>query len=728
MGSASMLGALLASVALSIVSFYTTWSGMRNFLPLEMAWLGTFGIQVLVFLLSWMVAYAIFHRRIGSAFAYLIVYVVAAFWSIIFSYANLYDQVSTPQSRTEDNARFARTFSAAGLSQIASVMDGDVRRLHKDLIESKEYSEWRQSAAGVIDQALRSSQAIEKGMKERKEAESRTIADLQARIQSSRSVTRSASDAVDRAKAEIQRLEPIVKTQRDALAPTMLELESLQQRAKNIEADMKKEETSGGSIEVSGAGRGPIFRRLEADRKALDPILYKKGQEVKTQTQILEAREAELKQARGLLDKANVDLARAEKDVTDAEPEYKASRAKYSAVFAEDAGRVEDIAKRYRDAIATFENDRTLVNMTGAQQVCQVLHDALRKIDGLAIKLDGLSCEPQGVATKLEALKSASEKRRVFSEKCGISDDDKQRGVDFVKIATAFRDCIRLSGLTADREIGGRFATVRKLQDALDQEQAWRGEGADEESRKRAQLAIYVNALTGDKSPQAIGALAVAIVIDLLVLLVAIAGRTMQSQQSVESRHTGSVFENLPGMNLSASSGDSAELRAVKGLLSQLTLRSGTQTSVLDLEAAGLAKDGNVRWLLNLLVAEREARQATEGGRLMCYISPVGYRMLIDRYRDLQAQKPNVRSIYGGDALAGGAFGGPAEGQRGGIPPRGGRFADAGAAGRGNDGGKGGAASGAGRDNPSGGAPRADGPSTGGQWQPKRQKSFLTDD
>jgi hypothetical protein len=239
------------------------------------------------------------------------------------------------------------------------------------------------------------------------------------------------------------------------------------------------------------------------------------------------------------------------------------------------------------------------------------------------------------------------------------------------------------------------------LQEKLNDEQAVRPEeGKDSDGAQRGKLAVYLRPLM-EGQPQAYGAITFAIGMELLLLMVAVTGRSMQAQARVETEHSGSVLDILPSLNVAVESEDSPDVAAVKRVLANLVLRSGTKESVLDLEAAGLEKDVNVRGLLSALVVDREARQVVESGREICYISPVGYRMIVDRYRKLQSQRPAARPIF----AAGYGLQGPRR-----AGPRGARPAPGG------------------RGTPSGQA-REEADQKTAQPQPwRRQRSFLTDD
>src|SRR5262249_56120591 len=85
-------------------------------------------------------------------------------------------------------------------------------------------------------------------------------------------------ETIDRSKREVDaaidranRLEPIVNSARESYERVNDELTQLQNQSNKLAAEMKQEETVGGSKRVSPAGRGPIWQEREENEKSLQP-------------------------------------------------------------------------------------------------------------------------------------------------------------------------------------------------------------------------------------------------------------------------------------------------------------------------------------------------------------------------------------------------------------------------------------------------------------------------
>ena len=84
-------GLFAASCLLSIVSWYTTFEGMRLYLAVWFSMLVSIGLQTALVLVAWLIGFTSFTaRNIGRRALLIAVYVVTAVVSIAFSYTSLY--------------------------------------------------------------------------------------------------------------------------------------------------------------------------------------------------------------------------------------------------------------------------------------------------------------------------------------------------------------------------------------------------------------------------------------------------------------------------------------------------------------------------------------------------------------------------------------------------------------------------------------------------------------
>jgi hypothetical protein len=80
----------VASCLLSVVSWYTTFAGMRLYLSIWFSVLASLGIQTALVLVAWLIGFSSSLRHAGRRPLLIAVYVITAIVSIAFSYTSLY--------------------------------------------------------------------------------------------------------------------------------------------------------------------------------------------------------------------------------------------------------------------------------------------------------------------------------------------------------------------------------------------------------------------------------------------------------------------------------------------------------------------------------------------------------------------------------------------------------------------------------------------------------------
>src|ERR1700728_2575635 len=80
----------VASCLLSVVSWYTTFAGMRLYLSVWFSVLASLGIQTALVLVAWLIGFSSSLRHAGRRPLLIAVYVITATVSIAFSYVSLY--------------------------------------------------------------------------------------------------------------------------------------------------------------------------------------------------------------------------------------------------------------------------------------------------------------------------------------------------------------------------------------------------------------------------------------------------------------------------------------------------------------------------------------------------------------------------------------------------------------------------------------------------------------
>src|SRR6204780_684735 len=80
----------VASCLLSVVSWYTTFAGMRLYLSVWFSVLASLGIQTALVLVAWLIGFSTSLKHAGCRPLLIAVYVITAVVSIAFSYTSLY--------------------------------------------------------------------------------------------------------------------------------------------------------------------------------------------------------------------------------------------------------------------------------------------------------------------------------------------------------------------------------------------------------------------------------------------------------------------------------------------------------------------------------------------------------------------------------------------------------------------------------------------------------------
>jgi hypothetical protein len=619
--SQHILLGVVASLALSALSWYNTWDGMSLFFPFPINAIGTLGIQLVVIILAWLIAYELLQRRLASSLAYLVAYIVAAGVSIVFAYSSLYEWVAPRETRAEINARAARNFSDKGFIEIARALEAVVESAHREITQSKAYGDWTAGANRVIFEAQQSSEAIKQAIQRKAQKEKEKLDASQVRYVVAQSNLEKANARAKKAQADIARLDGEIKQVRASYDKARGEAEELALSRNKLRQELEREERKGGSRQASPGGKGPIWRGLKAELEGLEPRLYQKELERDTQAHLLQGRERDLGAARADAERAAKDLSDSRNTIAFEEPLVKAANEALR-VYAAGSG-VAEIAGKFKDALARFDRQRDLKAFTEAGRSCEALLAELRKEESGGGR-ETLRCDSTAVLASLTNLEIATKRRDNFESLCRQPAEERTSRASFMEVFEFVRQC------TAEADVKGEAPVQRLLQRFAD-EQTWRGEGGgDQEHQKGARVAIYLRAL-GDGSPQAYAALGWAVILDALILLVAIASLTMQARAAGRAGDGGNWRD--PPL-------DSEEGAAIKRILSKIVVENDREETPLDLDAAGLRGDDTVQLVLNKLVAADQARQEkTETGRTICYVTPAGYTTLFGRYRTLQSRQ-----------------------------------------------------------------------------------------
>src|SRR5215831_2413633 len=108
----------VASVLLSIVSWYTTFEGMRLYLSVWFSVLASLGVQASLVLVAWLIGFSPLRRDTNRRPLLIAVYVITALISIGFSYVSLYTWFSSRERPAAIERRLYDTLNeSAGQTQ-----------------------------------------------------------------------------------------------------------------------------------------------------------------------------------------------------------------------------------------------------------------------------------------------------------------------------------------------------------------------------------------------------------------------------------------------------------------------------------------------------------------------------------------------------------------------------------------------------------------------------------
>src|ERR1700679_2086757 len=148
-------GLFVASCLLSIVSWYTTFEGMRLYLSIWFSILASIGLQTALVLVAWLIGFSSSHssatRHMGRRALLIGVYIVTAVVSIAFSYTSLYTWFSARERpATIERKLYDVLNDSAG--QIGKLLTSAIDEQQKHVLALDEMTE-AEKTHGLISRA-----------------------------------------------------------------------------------------------------------------------------------------------------------------------------------------------------------------------------------------------------------------------------------------------------------------------------------------------------------------------------------------------------------------------------------------------------------------------------------------------------------------------------------------------------------------------------------------------
>lgn len=573
----------VASVLLSVASFYTTYVGITPFVALPVfAFFITLAIQSLLFVVSWRLGF-MYAGKEGVAGVDLLVFAVCFTLSVFFSFNSLFNVIFAADRQLETSLTRVRDGAVAAVNQVEEKLKAQASAEAAAVRGSADYGRWRTQVLAVAELAQGAGPAVQGLLDAQRQAQRETYERLarEARELAARKGT---------IEEELAGMAARLAQLRERRPPEAAELAALEAQARTLETTVAerlaaRDAEEGGVGDTGRAGRGPVWLQRDQD--------YRRAQaEQLALTQQLDIRRNRL----ATLDRDIANLAeqlrRDERLFTDIDTEIAASaqraeEARSRMLALGEQGGMEVSVTQLREYPARFEETGDPAHLAQAETLCNQLYDNMRGVGELAGSLAQLSCDRGALTPLVTALSDSRASLAALARDCTGPAAPSFYELDFAATLAAARACIDLSGLA--------FKQVRAQREELDRLQREEGPNASEFTKT-------TNALfAGEKL--AWFALIIALAMDLLVLFTGLIG----------ARSATSTFATRV---LEPTRGDEPAVIAIKTLLRHLAPFSEKRDGVLyqgqiDLdEIPGERERGLVAQLLKRNTASGMARQS----------------------------------------------------------------------------------------------------------------------
>ncbi len=593
-GSAWSMIAVLASLAISIVSFKTTFQGMTDYLGAEppfglaLSFLLTFGVQSLLFIVSWLIAFALFERHILQALSFIGIFLISMGVSVAFSFVDLYDGRTRASGGATDAQEAGRLGRATGLASdtilaLREQLDEERNRLFDSFRDQESYQALRDTQQRIQQLAVNPPADIASAFRGQLDAYRSERDGIIAERNQIAVVLNTVDQKTAEARVEKQRLETELaalldsnQAQREAAEATIVRLEP---GVTALERQIQNEIAGRGSRYAETVGRrgcGRVCKELQAE---LNPVKLEL-EAAKIVVQTVSEREQTLQTKINELDTRLVELAGRRQELVIASEDTSAgasngpNAAGAPQVPQGQAPSREDRVAWLEERIALFEGANNPISAISARILSNI--DAFEKRQDLvafdkAIDLCRRAAAMEGGAyinagrppaqacpsvqdnPVYSALQGYNVRRASFDTVCGGQTEDglgqllaRQNSAQDMYGLTS--KCIQESGLRG-RAVDGLWADLRNKM------QRW--------SPSASKTDKAYTALIEDQETAALVSFTLALIMDSLVLLVAVGGRQMQAVEIMHRESSTDLFQH--GMaNLSPADSDSMRARSIK--------------------------------------------------------------------------------------------------------------------------------------------------------------------
>jgi hypothetical protein len=523
--------AVVASLVLSVVSFLTTWSGLRAADPIQSKiargeslagipfWekaesliitLGlAFGIQALMLALAWIVSRLMMvedRKRWGLIASIFVGYFAATSISVTFSYVDLFDRMFSAQ-KSDWSAETIRERGDVIVEQLIEDLEDDTRSERSDFAKLQASFQAQINILSEASTAQR--QTILAELDERRaelSAYRKEVGSARAEAQSAAVGRNALAARLEKSVYDFEKQVAQLTRERAEIQPTFDSLQA--QSREKVDAKLLEER---GAQESGQSGRGPLWRELDREHDIIkaklevaENRLERINRELESANKALLEGRQQLAIVRGGGDSAAIDEALdAGSDVRAAflEGEVTALKAQADALDIPQldfsSGRISEAEiNQIESACTQIKSELIAAQTSGAEAVAD-------------FKPSQIDCTSGGAFETARRMTALQDSIADVQKACRASDSEDYANARGTELIQYIRDnCITQSALTA-RKKATYLEDLRRVSRSRDPE---------------ASPLDYSYAALQDREPQAIFALTLALAADLLILLVSLFG------------------------------------------------------------------------------------------------------------------------------------------------------------------------------------------------------------
>ena len=531
----------VASVVLSVASYYTTYLGLTQYVAPEDWWLAaaiTFGLQAIMFATAWIASEAL-TSSVRAFLVYLMIYILCAAVSIFFSFSSLFNSIFDENQRDAVNSNYLSSFYQEMVLDLGRRQDERLAGLHDTIVQGEAFVAWKTSVEAVNDLLRSAPEILERRLEALRAGLENELADLQANLAALAAQIEALRAEQKAATEDIAALDLRLGAAQTRLAEDKAIQVALIGKVAELEARMEAELQGIGTT----AGVGPVYKGLERDRNTLLRDLVPIETRIKTAESNPDVQEKGRRTSR--LQEISSELARLIARDEAGRRQLAETEAKLA-----DTGTVRNVGGLASIALidrairqAATAPDAMSDAVDKATGYCSSVLEELRADPQLAQQAQPMSCGADDLQIEITNLRALVARKAAYDGQCNAEVlPDPPGGKVFETLANATELCISASGIQ-DSSLRSDLAFLKST----------RGPNAHP-------FVIAQNALFIDRLPVSYMAAIIATVMDLLILLVALMAQMARSSRAekalrsmiavkFEQRDGGNVayIEILPG-------------------------------------------------------------------------------------------------------------------------------------------------------------------------------------